>query len=471
LGWKEDDRMAAETDEDVIAALGTPLGYGAIGIVRLSGTGAIELADRIFKARKKETMLGNAPDRVMLTGHICSINGEIIDEVLAVAMKGPRSYTRQDVVEIHSHGGILAASRILERVLQEGARLADAGEFTKRAWINGRIDLAQAEAVIDLIRARSVTGMSQAVKQLDGALSELVKDLRQKLKRLMAGVEASIDFPDEVSVQEEETLKGDLQLLKKKIEDLLETAKAGRIFREGLAVVLLGKPNSGKSTLLNRILGAERALVTNVPGTTRDLIEEMVSIRGIPIQMIDTAGIREKAGIVEALGIEKAKEALDRADLVMAVFDATVAFETADRMVLNLLENRRGLILLNKIDAEGQMLDRKRLEKEAAGLKVLEISAQKGLGIKELEQALVALVGAEHLAAAPAIISKLRHQKLLEEAREAIGSALKTITTGGTLDCAAIDLWEAWTALGGLLGEEVSGEIVEEIFKEFCVGK
>ena len=458
--------MAAETDEEIIVAPGTPLGYAAIGIVRLSGAGAAGLAERVFSPRKKGLRLSQALDRVMHLGHICSAGGETIDEVLVVVMRGPQSYTRQDVVEIHSHGGLLAANRILERVLQEGARLAEPGEFTKRAWLNGRIDLAQAEAVIDLI-----TGMGQAIKQLDGNLSTLVADLRQRLKRLMVGVEAGIDFPEEISDQEKGALEDDLQVLLEKVDELLQTGRTGRIYREGLAVVLLGKPNSGKSTLLNRMLGTERALVTNIPGTTRDLIEEMVSIRGIPIRLIDTAGIRDRAGVVETLGIERAKEALGQADLILAVFDATNRFEQADRMVLDLLDARRSLLLLNKMDAEEQLLNKEQLVSLARGMPVLEISARLGLGLQGLEQELVGLVGAEPVAAAPAMLTRVRHQVALQKVRDAVGSALETMSGGGTLDCAAVDLWDAWSALGEILGESVPEEIIDAIFQEFCIGK
>jgi tRNA modification GTPase len=463
--------MAAETDEEIIVAPGTPLGYAAIGIVRLSGAGAAGLAERVFSPRKKGLRLSQALDRVMHLGHICSAGGETIDEVLVVVMRGPQSYTRQDVVEIHSHGGLLAANRILERVLQEGARLAEPGEFTKRAWLNGRIDLAQAEAVIDLIRARNGTGMGQAIKQLDGNLSTLVADLRQRLKRLMAGVEAGIDFPEEISDQEKGALEDDLQVLLEKVDELLQTGRTGRIYREGLAAVLLGKPNSGKSTLLNRMLGTERALVTNIPGTTRDLIEEMVSIRGIPIRLIDTAGIRDRAGVVETLGIERAKEALGQADLILAVFDATNRFEQADRMVLDLLDTRRSLLLLNKMDAEEQLLNKEQLVSLARGMPVLEISARLGLGLQGLEQELVGLVGAEPVAAAPAMLTRVRHQVALQKVRAAVGSALETMSGGGTLDCAAVDLWDAWSALGEILGESVPEEIIDAIFQEFCIGK
>jgi tRNA modification GTPase len=407
----------------------------------------------------------------MHLGHICNAAGDLIDEVLVVVMRGPQSYTRQDVVEIHSHGGVLAANRILERILQEGARLAEPGEFTKRAWLNGRIDLAQAEAVIDLIQARSSKGMGLAIKQLDGNLSTLATELRQQLKRLIAGVEAGIDFPEEITEREDDALKNDLRALLGRVDQLLQTARAGRIYREGLAVVLLGKPNSGKSTLLNRMLGSERALVTNIPGTTRDLIEEMVNIRGIPIRLIDTAGIRDRAGVVETLGIEKAKGALKQADLALAIFDATSIFEQADRMVIDLLGAQQSMILLNKIDAEERLLNREQLVSLAHGRPVLEISACLGWGLQGLEQGLEGLVGAESVQAEPATLTRIRHQVVLQKVREAIGSALETMSGGGTLDCAAVDLWDAWSALGEILGEAVPGEIIDEIFQEFCIGK
>jgi tRNA modification GTPase len=463
--------MTTGPDEEIIAAPGTALGYAAIGIVRLSGAGAVELADRVFRPRRDDLGLARAPDRMMTLGNVCSARGELLDEVLAVVMRGPHSYTRQDVVEIHCHGGLLAVDRILERVLQEGARLAEPGEFTRRAWQNGRLDLAQAEAVIDLIRARSGAGMNQASKQLDGSLSTLVMALRQQLRQLMAGVEAGIDFPEDVPEQQENALKSDLQALVDRVEELLRTARAGRIYREGLAVVLLGKPNVGKSTLLNRLLGTERALVTDIPGTTRDLIEEMVSIRGIPIRLVDTAGIRDMAGIVEALGIERAKKALEQADLVLAVFDAATVFGKADRMVLELLADRQSLVLLNKIDAGERLLGRERLDQEAAGRPVLEISARLGWGLQELEQEMVKLVGAGTVAAAPAMITRARHQAALLKVQDALGNALETINSGGTLDCVAVDLWDAWSSLGEILGEDVSGEIIDAIFQEFCIGK
>jgi tRNA modification GTPase len=467
---KEAEYMTADLDQEIIVAPGTPLGFAAISIIRLSGSGVVDLIEKVFKPRNKNLRLSQAPDRVMHLGHIYTERGEKIDEVLVVVMRGPQSYTRQDVVEIHSHGGIMAAQQILEQVIKKGARLAEPGEFTKRAWLNGRIDLTQAESVIDLIRARSRKSTDQAIAQLDGNLSTLVSELRQQLKRLMAGVEAGIDFPDEITEQEEYALKNNLIILLNNVDKLLETGKSGRVYREGLAVVLLGKPNTGKSTLLNKILGSERALVTDIPGTTRDLLEEMVNIKGIPVRLIDTAGIREKAGVVETLGIERTKEALEQADLILAVFDASTTIEQADRMVADLLSNHSSIILLNKIDVDMALLKKEQLVTLVNGMPILEISARLGWGLEDLEHEITSLVGAGP-AEESAAITRVRHQVALRKVRDAISSALETICNEGTLDCAAVDLWDAWSALGEIVGESVPEEIIDAIFKEFCIGK
>lgn len=463
--------MPIASDEDIIAAPGTPLGHAAIGIIRLSGKGSVDLADTLFAPRRRGARLAGAPDRLMNLGHICGENGQPLDEVLAVVMRAPHSYTRQDVVEIHSHGGLVSVNRILERVLQAGARMAEPGEFTRRAWLNGRLDLAQAEAVIDLIRARSGAGLDQAVRQLGGGLSALVADLRGRLRGLMAEAEAGIDFPEDVPEQGRRSLAGELQELLSSVERVLETARTGRIYREGLAVVLLGKPNAGKSTLLNSLLGTERALVTEIPGTTRDLIEEMASIRGIPLRLIDTAGIRGDAGVVESLGIDRAKEAVAQADLLLAVFDATTPLGQEDQIVLDLAADRESLLLLNKVDAAEQAPGGDRLRSLARGRPVLEISARLGWGRQELEQAIVDLVGAGTAPAAPAMLTRVRHQAALRRVREALGSALSSLNAGITLDCVAVDLWEAWSALGEILGEAAPEEVIEAIFQEFCIGK
>jgi tRNA modification GTPase len=463
--------MAAGVDDEIIAAPGTPLGHGAIGIIRLSGSGSVALAEGVFKPRKSGLRLSSTPDRLMNLGYICNGNREPLDEVLLVVMRGPHSYTRQDVVEIHSHGGLVSVGRIMEQLLKAGARMAEPGEFTRRAWLNGRLDLAQAEAVLDLIRARSGAGMDNALSQLRGGLSGQVKDLRGQLRRLMAEVEAGIDFPDDVPEQDGMRLTKMLQGLSVIVDELLQTARSGRIFREGLAVVLLGKPNAGKSTLLNNLLGAERALVTDLPGTTRDMIEEAVSIRGIPVRLIDTAGIREDAGVVELLGIDRAKKEVAQADLVMAIFDATTPLDQDDRMVLAIAVGKECLLVLNKIDADRRLLGKEQLASLGQGCPVLEISARLGWGRQDLEQAIVSLVGAGATPPAPAVITRVRHQAALQRVSEALGSAMAAIMAGLTLDCVAVDLWDAWSALGEILGEAVPGEIIDAIFQEFCVGK
>jgi tRNA modification GTPase len=429
------------------------------------------LADRIFRARRANLKLVEATDRTMNLGDICDQNGEPLDEVLVAVMRAPHSYTCQDVVEINSHGGLVAVNRILERVLQEGARLAEPGEFTKRAWLNGRIDLTQAEAVIDLIRARTEAGMDLALGQLRGSLSSLVGGMRQDLRRLLAQVEAGIDFPDDVEDQERQQLASAVREIVGSANRMLATAKTGRIYREGLAVVLLGKPNAGKSTLLNRLLGTERALVTEIPGTTRDLIEETISVKGVPLRLIDTAGIRDAAGMVEALGISRAREALAAADLVLALFDATTPLEAEDRLVLELLRGKDALLLINKIDLPERRLRRQELDAMPEGYPVLEISARLGWGREKLEQAIIDLVGAGVAPATPAMLTRRRHQHALQRARDALDSALDSLKGGIPLDCIAVDLWDAWEALGEVLGEAVPDEIITAIFEEFCIGK
>jgi tRNA modification GTPase len=310
-------------EKDLIAALGTALGEAAISMIRLSGEGAVELVASIFKPRNKDLDLLKVASHTVTLGYICDDQGDIIDEVLVCVMRAPRTYTREDVVEIFCHGGILPVRSVMDLVLQKGARIAEPGEFTKRAFLNGRIDLAQAEAVLDLIRARSSKGAELACNQLTGKISAGIGKLRDELKSVLAQIEAEIDFPEDVDPLPKGERLQRIAVLKERVDLLLKGATLGRIYREGLQTVLVGKPNVGKSTLLNMLLGEERALVTDIPGTTRDLIEEMLVLDGIPLRIVDTAGIRESMGLVESLGIERAKDALEQADLVLALFDVT----------------------------------------------------------------------------------------------------------------------------------------------------
>ena len=459
-------------DQDLIAAFGTALGEGAISIVRLSGKGAVELAASIFRPRKSGLDLLMVPSHTMILGDICNDQGEILDEVLLCAMREPRTYTREDVVEIFCHGGVLQVRRVLDLVLLKGARLAEPGEFTKRSFLNGRIDLAQAEAVLDLIRAHSSKGADLACRQLTGKASSGINEMRGDLKKMLAEIEAEIDFPEEVDPMPKEVREGKLAGLQEKVDRYLAGAAAGRVYREGLTTVLLGKPNVGKSTLLNMLLGEERALVTEIPGTTRDLIEEMLVIEGIPLRIIDTAGIRDNAGLVESLGIARAKEALDQADLVLALFDVTSGITDEDIIVLNLLHGKKGIILLNKIDTGETKIDVETIKKYAdQNLPVIEISARLGWRQKELAESILQVVGAGQITEESVVLTRKRHQIAMEKVQERLRTAMLGIIGELPLECIAIDLWDAWSALGEILGDAVPEEVINSIFEEFCIGK
>ncbi|MDH7577668.1 MAG: tRNA uridine-5-carboxymethylaminomethyl(34) synthesis GTPase MnmE [Bacillota bacterium] len=463
--------MEALENGDLIAALGTPLGEAALGIVRLSGRGAVEIVERIFYPRRTNLKLTEVPSHTIHLGEIRTGDGRVLDEVLVSVMRAPRTYTREDVVEIYCHGGVIPVRSVLDLVLKEGARLAEPGEFTKRAFLSGRVDLAQAEAVLDLIRARSETGRELALKQLGGSVSHTITDLRNKIKSILAEVEAELDFPEDVEPQPKQVRQKKIAALLEKVDHLVRGGQIGRFYREGLATTLVGKPNVGKSTLLNLLLGEERALVTEIPGTTRDLIEEVVLIKGIPLRLIDTAGIREHAGVVERLGIARAREAATRADLVLAVLDAGTGVSDEDRLVLELLQEKRGLVILNKIDLPEKRLTKSDLEPLAGGKPVVEISARFGWGRALLEEKIWEVVGAGVVAGEPVLITRARHQAALKRVRAALQAAGETLAGDWPLDCVAVDLWNAWFALGEITGDTVSEDVIEEIFSEFCIGK
>ncbi|MGB3913151.1 MAG: tRNA uridine-5-carboxymethylaminomethyl(34) synthesis GTPase MnmE [Thermacetogeniaceae bacterium] len=458
---------------DLIAALGTTLGEAAIGIVRLSGEGAVELAAAIFKPRKKELDLTKIASHTLHLGYICDDEGDILDEVLIAVMRAPRSYTRDDVVEIYCHGGIIPVRRVLDLVLKKGARLAEPGEFTKRAFLSGRIDLAQAEAVLDLIRAQSNKGAELACRQLRGGVSDKIKNMRDQLKRIMAEIEAEIDFPDDVDPVPAELRAEQIKSVEEKAAELVRGSNLGRIYREGLRTVLLGKPNVGKSTLLNLLLDEERALVTEVPGTTRDLIEEMLVLEGIPLRIIDTAGIREGVGLVEALGIERAKKAVEEAELVLAVFDAADEITEDDLRVFELLKGKKAIILLNKVDLKEKKQDprliRQYVDEETP---IIEISAKTGWGKEKLVDAIVQLIGGGQVSRESDLITRKRHQIAMEKVVDRLQSAIKGVEAELPLEFIALDLWDAWSALGEITGETaLPEEVINSIFEEFCIGK
>ncbi len=459
-------------ENDLIAALGTALGEAAISIIRLSGPGAVDLGASIFKPRKKNLDLLDIDSHTVNLGYICDDDGQMLDEVLLCVMRAPRTYTREDVVEIYCHGGVLPAKRVLDLVLEKGVRLADPGEFTKRAFLSGRIDLTQAEGVLDLIRAHNSKGADLACQQLTGKAAQGIGVLRDELKGLLAQIEAEIDFPEDVdSVPKEERLE-QIDGLLERVEIYLQGASLGRVYREGLKTVLVGKPNVGKSTLLNMLLGEERALVTEIPGTTRDVIEEMIVISGIPLRIVDTAGIRESVGLVEALGIDRAREELEQSDLVVAIFDVSSEVTAEDMLILDLIKGKNGIILLNKIDLDKQAIDTKKIRDYTQGrFPIIEISSKLGWGRRELADAILNVVGAGQISSESVLLTRKRHQISMEKVKDRLDSAASAIAGELPLEFIAVDLWDTWSALGEITGDTLSEEIIETIFSDFCVGK
>jgi tRNA modification GTPase len=459
-------------DNDTIAAIATAPGEAGIGIVRISGDKAIEIADKIFKGKRVEK-LSNAEQRKLTYGYIMDPStGKKVDEVLAVYMKGPYTYTKEDIVEINCHGGIIPVRRILEIVLENGARMAERGEFTKRAFLNGRIDLSQAEAVIDLISAKTETSYDISLNQLEGGLSKEVRSISQILMKMLAHVEASIDFPeDDVEDIAYEELKKEGREVLNRIERLLDTVHTGRILREGLKTIILGKPNVGKSSLLNSVLRENRAIVTDIPGTTRDIIEEYVNIRGIPLKIVDTAGIRETEDIIERIGVEKARELLNKADLVIAVFDGARELTDEDMEVIKSIKDKKAIVLINKADLP-QKLDIERIEELLPGKKIIKTSMVEGIGIEELEETLKEMFfGGEVAIKDNIIVTNVRHRDSLLKAKKNIQDALESIEIGMTLDCIEVDIKDCWENLGEITGDTVTEDIIDKIFQDFCIGK
>ncbi|NLN17106.1 MAG: tRNA uridine-5-carboxymethylaminomethyl(34) synthesis GTPase MnmE [Firmicutes bacterium] len=451
---------------DTIAAVATPPGEGGIGIVRVSGPDSIPIVERIFHGKKP---LSHGRNREMQYGFIKDGEGQPIDEVLAVVMRAPRSYTREDVVEIHCHGGMAPLGRILELVLMGGARLAEPGEFTKRAFLRGRLDLSQAEAVMDVIRAQSDRGLQLAMEQLRGALGRRVAALRQDLLGALAELEARLDFPEEDIPPEDRGATCEIiNRCKMAIEELLAGFKGGRALREGVRTVILGRPNVGKSTLLNTLLGEERAIVTPIPGTTRDVIEEVVIIRGVPVRLVDTAGIRKGLDEVERLGVERARQQAARADLILLVIDGSVPLEEGDLRLMGELGGRQAIVLINKGDLPQKTFpeDVKAYLPEAP---VLKVSLKDGWGLDELKKTIYDEAVGQSLEGV--MVASLRHAEALEEALGAVRAAGEAAVAGLSDELICIDLRAALAALGKITGESVDGDLLDEIFSRFCLGK
>ncbi|GAV24072.1 tRNA uridine-5-carboxymethylaminomethyl(34) synthesis GTPase MnmE [Carboxydothermus islandicus] len=459
--------------EDTIAAISTPLGEGGIGIVRVSGPQAIEAVKKVFVPRKNKD-LAKVPGFTLHYGKIIDpADGKIVDEVLVSVMRAPKSYTGENVVEINCHGGIVAVEKVLELILKQGIRLADPGEFTKRAFLNGRIDLSQAEAVIDIIRARTDASLKLAERQLSGELREKINAVRQKIINILAFIEVSIDYPeyefDEVSP--DSALKNIDEIISD-IQKLLSSYERGRILKEGITAVIAGKPNVGKSSLLNALLRKKRAIVTDIPGTTRDVIEDYLNLKGIPVKIVDTAGIRETEDLVEKLGVEKTREYLNQADVTLFVIDVSMGIDENDEKILSLINKDKSLLVINKIDLLPGKVNFEHYAQKTGIKNYVPFSARNFEGLETLENKLYELFLPEQEGGGEsALISNLRHKNYLEKALNSLLSAKKNIASGEPVDLVAIDLNEALRELGAITGDTIGDEIINEIFSQFCVGK
>ncbi|MGI9952444.1 tRNA uridine-5-carboxymethylaminomethyl(34) synthesis GTPase MnmE [Moorellaceae bacterium AZ2] len=457
--------------EDTIAAIATPPGEGGIGIVRISGPEALRIGERIFRPRRGKPLGATESHRLRLGWAVDHRSGEVLDEVLAVAMRGPHSYTAEDVVEIHCHGGPLACARVLQAALQAGARLAEPGEFTRRAFLHGRLDLAQAEAIISIIRARSRAGLSAAVAQLEGELSRRVRALNDEITGVLAAVEASLDFPEEVG-EVEPGQKERLVRVREGILELLATWEEGKLVSQGINIALVGRPNVGKSSLLNALLREDRAIVSDIPGTTRDTISEAMQLGGFPCQVIDTAGMREAADGLERLGIARSRAAAAAADLVLLVVDLTAGVTPEDEALLEELRDKPLVVVGNKADAVASV-DEKGLERLAGGRPWVVVSAKERQGLEALSRAVRDLVlgGRALKGAREPLLLRERHRAALERALHSLEEALKAWEEGLPLDLVSIDLQGAWQALGEITGETAREDLLDRIFSEFCLGK
>lgn len=458
--------------DDTIAAIGTAPGEAGIGIVRMSGPEAIAILDKVFVPSRGSSILEYAGRR-LTHGHIVDPQTKKkIDEVLVTYMKAPYTYTAEDVTEIDCHGGIVPVRKILDLVLHQGARMAEPGEFTKRAFLNGRIDLAQAEAVMDLIGAKTDVGFHVALEQLEGTLSKDVRNIRESLLEMLAHITVNIDFPDE-DIEEitYSALKEQAEKIKVNIESLLKTAHTGKILREGLSTVIIGKPNVGKSSLMNALLRESRAIVTDIPGTTRDVIEELVNIRDIPLRIIDTAGIRETEDIIEKIGVERSKEFFNRADLIIFVLDAAEPLAYEDEQIMELLKGRDVIVLMNKMDLPPE-LDEKEIQRRLPQKPIIPISIAERKGLETLEETIVKMVyGGEVKHQDRSMVTNVRHKNALDRAFNSMEDASAAISKGLPLDFIEVDVKNAWEFLGEITGDIVGEDLIDKIFANFCLGK
>jgi len=455
---------------DTIAAISTPLGEGGIGIVRLSGKQAVEIADKIFKGKDK---VSNFPSHTLHYGQIIDPgSSEVIDSVLLSIMRAPKTYTREDIIEINAHGGIIPLNRILEIALSSGARLAEPGEFTKRAFLNGRIDLSQAEAVVDLIRAKTDLAAKFALSQLRGNLYKKISNLQKEIVSLLAELEVCIDFYEEdIELVSTDEVLSKLNKTKEEIEELIENAKYGIILQQGVITTIIGRPNVGKSSLLNALVGQPRAIVTHIPGTTRDAIEEMINIEGIPLKVVDTAGLRDTVDIVEEEGVKRAKEALNQADLVIFVMDGSENITSEDTKIMEELKDKETIIIINKCDLP-QVVEIDKIKKYLPDKPIINLIATQGIGLNELKKTIKEIFFAGRIPSPDEfIITNVRHKEVLKNSLKNINTAINAIKHNLSFEFVAVDLRELLDNLGLIIGETVTEDILDEIFSKFCIGK
>ena len=455
---------------DTIAAIATALTNSGIGIIRVSGNEAFDIVDRIFRPKNKRKKLKEEKTYTVHYGHIQD-GDEIIDEVLAIIMRGPHSYTAEDTVEIDCHGGVLVMKKILETVIKYGARMAEPGEFTKRAFLNGRIDLSQAEAVIDVINSKNNYALKSSVSQLSGSMSKKVKELREKLLFEIAFIESALDDPEHISLDGyPEKLKVTVNDMQEELNRAISTFDSGRVLSEGIRTVILGKPNAGKSSLMNVLVGEERAIVTDIAGTTRDTLEENIRLHGISLNIVDTAGIRETEDVVEKIGVDKARANADDADLLIYVVDGSCPLDENDYQIMNLIEGRKSIVLLNKTDLE-MVLTPEEI-KEKTGKEVVAVSAKEQRGIDLLEEKIKELfLSGEIDFNDEVMITNVRHKTAMSEALKSLSLVKQSIEDQMPEDFYSIDLMNAYEQLGTMIGESLEDDLVNEIFNKFCMGK
>ena len=456
--------------KDTIAAVATAMTASGIGIIRISGPESRNITGKIYRSKGGKKKIEEVASHTINYGFIWD-KEELIDEVLVMVMDGPRSYTGEDTVEIDCHGGVLAMKRVLETVIKYGARPAEPGEFTKRAFLNGRIDLSQAEAVIDVINAQNEYALKSSVSQLRGNIQRIIREIREQIIYQIAYIESALDDPEHISIDGYgDTLRGETELIKGKIDRLLDTVREGKLMKEGIKTVIVGKPNAGKSSLLNTLVGEERAIVTDIAGTTRDILEETIVLHGISLRMMDTAGIRSTEDVVEKIGVGKAIENAKDADLILYVVDASIPLDENDREIIGLLRDKKAVVILNKTDLK-QVVFEEDL-KELVEHPIVSISAKEEEGIDRLEQQIKELFFAGKITFNDEIyITNMRHKTALEEAKKSILLVENSIDMGLPEDFYSIDLMNAYEALGSIIGEAVGEDLVNEIFSKFCTGK